>query len=94
MDVKPKKQPTYIIAKNATKYAWSEHYAKDPQLGLHPSFSAHNTPTGVYVEMLPIYDNYKRAELDCKLALEFNPLGKYAVCLVKTRSKKKTVEND
>lgn len=72
----------YVIVKNAQDVVWKHYFDSDPNLGVHKSYSAHDTFTGQQCNILGSYVTKDKAQEDCKKMLDMNPCGYYDVCFV------------
>lgn len=74
----------FVIAKHAGD-TWSLYWGADPKLGVRPNHSVHHTYSG---KQVGVQETYSMQELDlakqhvAELNL-LNPVGDYAVCLIK-----------
>ena len=70
----------YIIVKNAGN-SWNYYFLEDPKEGsVHPSYSSHDSYTGVNLDIKPSYEDFDEAQRDCERMNKENPVGDYAVC--------------
>lgn len=70
----------YIIVKHGGS-SWNHYFMEDPKEGtVHPSYSTHDSHTGMDLAIKPSYEDFDEAQQDCERMNKENPVGDYAVC--------------
>lgn len=74
---------TYIIVKNAGP-SWPHYFLEDPKMdAVHPSYSTHGSFTAMTLDIKSEYEDYDEAVIDCEKMNKANPIGDYAICILR-----------
>lgn len=68
----------YVIVKNAAN--WEHYFDSDPKEGVHPSYSSHDTYTGIQADCQSSYVSMNKAQEMKEKMLQLNSCGGYEVC--------------